>query len=228
MTCRIVRPYDDVMQRVSPPADDLSRFLSAVHVQSTVLCRSEFHAPWGFRVTASPRAKFHLVLDGEAELELEDDCEPTRLHSGDVVLLPHGTAHVVKDRPSSRVRRLEQILADHPVDAEGRMTYGGKGARTTIVCGTLETDPLSDGVLKMLPRLLVVDSGSMAMTRWIEPMSRALAEDDVAPPGAGHWLPRSRTSFSLTWFASSWRVAKRKPSRSICRSPTHRSPKPSP
>ncbi|MGB9376828.1 MAG: cupin domain-containing protein [Mycobacteriales bacterium] len=173
------------MHRVSPHTDDLSQVLSAVQVRSTVFCRSEFRAPWGFRVKDSAYAKFHLVLDGEAELQLEDECEPTRLNSGDVVLLPHGTAHVVKDRPSSRVRGLEQILVDHPVDDEGRMSYGGKGARTTIVCGALNTEPFSDSLLSLLPRLLVVDSASMAMTRWIEPMSQALAEDPVALPGAG-------------------------------------------
>jgi mannose-6-phosphate isomerase-like protein (cupin superfamily) len=110
------------MHRVSPPTDELSRTLGALQVRSTVFCRSDLRAPWGFRVEGSPFAKFHLILSGESELLLDGESESVQLSSGDVVLLPHGTAHVVQDHPSSDVRNLEQILADHPVDGDGRMT----------------------------------------------------------------------------------------------------------
>jgi AraC-like DNA-binding protein/mannose-6-phosphate isomerase-like protein (cupin superfamily) len=186
MTCRIVPDLPTLprMHRVSPWTDGLSRTLGALQVRSTVFCRSDFHAPWGFRVSGSPFAKFHLILSGESELFLDRQKEPVQLRSGDVVLLPHGTAHMVRDRSSSPVRNLEQILADHPVDGDGRMTYGGNGTRTTIVCGAFETEPASGGVLNQLPPLLVADSRSTAMTGWIEPMSRVFLRDEVAPPGA--------------------------------------------
>lgn len=173
------------MQRVSPRTDQLSRTLGALQVRSTVFCRSDLRAPWGFRVDRSSFPKFHLILSGESELLLEGQTDAVRLRGGDVVLLPHGTGHVVQDHRSSHVESLDQILADHPVDDQGRMTYGGNGARTTIVCGAFATEPASGGVLSQLPPLLVADSGSTAMTHWIEPMSRAFLGEDVAPPGAG-------------------------------------------
>jgi AraC-like DNA-binding protein/mannose-6-phosphate isomerase-like protein (cupin superfamily) len=182
--------YTAEMHRVSPRPDELSRTLGALQVRSTVFCRSDLRAPWGFRVNGSLFAKFHLILSGESQLLLDGQSESVQLRSGDVVLLPHGTAHVLHDHPSSHVRDLEQILADHPVDRDGRMSYGGRGARTTIVCGAFETDPTSGGVLSQLPPLLVADSRSTAMTRWIEPMSRAFLGDDVAPPGAGAILAK--------------------------------------
>ena len=78
--------------------------LDALRVRSVVYCRSELGAPWGFRVGASRPAKFHLVLSGTAILAL-DTGDEVALEAGDVVLLPRGSGHVMRDRPTSRVRR---------------------------------------------------------------------------------------------------------------------------
>src|SRR6516225_6241972 len=117
------------IERVTPPADEVSTMLDAIQVRSVVYCRSELGAPWGFRVAGSPRAKFHLVLSGAALLD-SGTAEPAPLGSGDLALLPHGSGHVMRDRSTSRVRHLDRILEDHPVDASGTMRYGGGGQKT--------------------------------------------------------------------------------------------------
>src|ERR1700712_4991295 len=69
--------------------------LLRVRPELQLLCR--FGAQW-----ASPHppeaagwAPFHLVTQGVCVLDM-DDAEPTVLHAGDVVLLPHGDAHVMR------------------------------------------------------------------------------------------------------------------------------------
>src|SRR5437867_2039769 len=138
MSNRPAQIYACLVGRISPPTDALAEVLRAINVRSTILCRSHFTAPWGFRVDGSDLAKFHIVLDGSAWLELEGPAESRRLEAGAIVVLPRGTGHVVRDNTRSPVRDLEAILTDHPLDAARRMTYGGDGASTTVLCGAFE------------------------------------------------------------------------------------------
>jgi len=102
----------------SPRADDLSALLARINVRSAVYCLSDLGAPWGFRVDRSATAKFHLVLDGQATLTLDDPGGSTVvLSAGEVVLLAHGTGHLMHDRGDSAARPLEQILAGRPGSA---------------------------------------------------------------------------------------------------------------
>jgi Cupin len=108
--------------------------LKGINVRSTILCRSQFTAPWGFRVDASDLAKFHIVLEGAAWLELDRPAESHRLEAGTIVVLPQGTGHSVCDDPSSSVRDLEKILADHPlITLAGEVAAFARATSASIV-----------------------------------------------------------------------------------------------
>ncbi|MGH9280875.1 MAG: cupin domain-containing protein [Acidimicrobiales bacterium] len=180
------------MNTVTPDDDELSAVLRSVNVRSTVFCVSELAAPWGFRVEASASAKFHLLLSGTAVLTVEDDeRERVPVTAGDLVLLPHGTGHVVQDQPASRVRRLERILLDHPVDDSARMRYGGRGPTTSMLCGGFDTGGLPADISTLLPRFLVLDGTSTAMARWIGPIFGLLRDERTRePPGSAAVLAK--------------------------------------
>jgi AraC-like DNA-binding protein len=175
------------MDRLNTNRDDeLSVLLRAVNVRSVVYCLSDFSAPWGFQVEDSPVAKFHVVLHGSASLVL-GDADPVTLACGDLALLPHGAGHIVQDQPGSPVRQLDRILADHPVDAAGRLSYGGDGgARTRLLCGGFELRPsLPDDLAEILPAMLVLDAAAAGLTRWLEPLFALLHEEtESCSPGA--------------------------------------------
>ncbi|TCO48238.1 AraC-like DNA-binding protein [Kribbella antiqua] len=174
--------YPDRVSRISPPSDDLAEVLKAINVRSTILCRSHFTAPWAFRVDGSDLAKFHIVLDGAAWLELDSPAESHRLEAGAIVVLPRGTGHVVRDEPGTPVRYLEAILADHPLDSAGRLLYGGDGPSSTVLCGAFDAALLPDDMTDLLPRALVLDQdGSGRVTRWLQPFADLLASDGAAP-----------------------------------------------
>jgi AraC-like DNA-binding protein/mannose-6-phosphate isomerase-like protein (cupin superfamily) len=170
----------------TPPDDALSELLRAVNVRSTVFCVSDLGAPWGFRVADSPVAKFHLVLDGAALLTVDGEPEPVTVLPGDLVVLAHGTGHVMQDRAGSRVRGLDRILATHPVDDAARMTYGGRGPRTSLLCGGFATGLLPPDLGGLLPRSFVVDGATTAIAHWIDPMYALLRgrRADGAPGAA--------------------------------------------
>jgi AraC-like DNA-binding protein len=161
----------------SARADDLSALLERINVRSVVYCRSDLGAPWGFRVDGSVTAKFHLVLDGQATLTLDDPGPaPVELVAGDLVLLAHGTGHLMQDRGDSPTPPLADILAGRPTE---RLTYGGGGPRTLLLCGGFMLGSgLPDNPLGLLPPLLMFGSaGAGPARRWVEPVFMLLREE---------------------------------------------------
>jgi AraC-like DNA-binding protein len=169
---------------VTPAAKDaVGQALSAIQVRSSVYCLSELKAPWGFQVEGANLAKFHLVLEGTCWLSLEGH-EPVRLVSGDLVILPGGEGHAMRDAPGSAVLGLDSIIADHPLDASARLRYGGKGAATRLLCGGFHLDnPIA--LAAWLPPILQLDSAGTGISAWIEPVFALIRDEaDRSAPGA--------------------------------------------
>jgi AraC-like DNA-binding protein len=94
--------------------------------------RLEIRSPWALRAPKSIGAVFNVVLQGTCWIVLDDGSLPVALGPGDVVLLPHGTPHVLADDP--RTPAVDLAVADTPVhfDTAG---LGGTGARTLLLSG---------------------------------------------------------------------------------------------
>jgi AraC-like DNA-binding protein len=172
------------MDRLNPRAtDSVSSLLNAIKVHSSVFCLSDLGAPWGFGVAASKIAKFHLVLEGKCWLQPQH-CEPVLLSDGDLVILPRGTGHAMRDEPGSSVVSLEQLTSDYPLDEHARLTNGGTGTRTRLLCGGFGLSDTSDtGWVSRLPDVMVLDPA--AVGSWSEPLvSLARLEAEHVAPGS--------------------------------------------
>jgi AraC-like DNA-binding protein/mannose-6-phosphate isomerase-like protein (cupin superfamily) len=141
--------------------DSLSKLLRVLNVHSSVYCLSDFRSPWGFHVEDSAVAKFHLMLEGRGVLVL-DSGERVDLESGELMVLPFGTGHTVRDRfRVSEEPTLEWILTEHPPRL-GRLRYGGRGRRTRLLCGGFAfSDALPARLLTALPAMLKLDAASV-------------------------------------------------------------------
>jgi len=141
--------------------DPTSALFELVRVRSTLWCRSELGAPWGFSVAERRAAAFHFVVNGSCVLAIEGS-EPLVLESGDLAIVPSGRAHVARSSAVATHRPLDEILDEHP-PIDGTLTYGGDGARTEMLCGGFELDDPTGRVLGLLPPLVHVrgelDSG---------------------------------------------------------------------
>src|SRR5262245_31769463 len=115
--------------------DALSDALKDVRFKTAIFCRSELGAPWGFSVGSRDFASFHLVTRGSALLDVDGWGERVSLDEGDLIILPRGDAHVVRDAPGSAATGLDVLIAKSPRDARGRLRSGGTGASTTLLCG---------------------------------------------------------------------------------------------
>src|SRR5262249_62318801 len=113
------------------PSDAVTELLAALKVDSSVYCLSDLGAPWGFVVDGADTAKFHLVLDGACWLQTEG-LDPVRLGAGELAILPRGERHTLSDELDSPVTGLDQLIADHPPDADARPQCGREGPHTTL------------------------------------------------------------------------------------------------
>ena len=93
-----------------PTGDGLSQVLLRMSVTSSLYCLSEMTAPRGFQVAARSSPVFHLITAGSALLEVEGEPEPVSLCAGDLVILPRGDAHLVRDSRQSQVLWLDGVL----------------------------------------------------------------------------------------------------------------------
>jgi AraC-like DNA-binding protein len=151
-----------------PRRDVLSDLLDGIRVRTTVYCRSEMRAPWGFGVEAHGNPSFHVVTRGSCWLQVDGDRNRLALKRGDLVLLPHGARHWLRDEPSSPTGWLQDILAGTPMDDNGRLRYGGNGDPTELLCGGFELEGESvDPVLQTLPPVVYVRGVDGTPVPWV-------------------------------------------------------------
>ncbi|MEU8892265.1 AraC family transcriptional regulator [Streptomyces sp. NPDC048442] len=79
--------------------DVVSDAVSAVRVGRPASNRVRVSGSWCTRLAPYDGAGFHVVLEGSCWL-LPEGGSPLSLGTGDVVLLPHGTEHVMADAPA--------------------------------------------------------------------------------------------------------------------------------
>ena len=93
------------------PNDVVAEVLRGVRLRGSIFCRSTLRAPWGFSVRPRQAAAIHFVAGGACQLEVEGAEAAIRLAPRDLVVLPNGNAHTVRDAPGSPARWLDELLA---------------------------------------------------------------------------------------------------------------------
>jgi AraC family transcriptional regulator, alkane utilization regulator len=158
--------------------DAAERLVRDLRIGSSVLCRSVMAAPWGFGIAGRDVGSFHMLLEGRGWLQVEESAGPIALGAGDVVVLPTGSAHWMRDSPGSTAPPLTSILATHDV-TDGELRFGGDddGPVTEVVCGlfSFETD-LRAPWMGMLPPV-VVSEAAPGDDGWRPAVIRALREE---------------------------------------------------
>ena len=176
---------------VSTATPDLvSELLDTVRVRSTIYCRSDMRAPWGFGVAAHGDPSFHVVTTGACWLEIASRGQ-LELQAGDLVLLLRGPTHWVRDHPDSRTEWLDEILAS-PNYGDGRLSYGGDGIRTELVCGSFMLDGAAGSpILRELPDVIHIGGAAGAPAAWIAASLELVAAITASSaPGAEAVLTR--------------------------------------
>ena len=165
--------------------DVLTDVLETLRARGACYARLEANAPFGVALPSGPNAAFHLVLEGNCVLQVEGQSD-LELSGGDLVAIPHGLAHTLVDHAATPTRRLVDLMGKGRKPGPASLQIGGRGARTTLVCGKIEfEDPVGHPLLAALPRVIMLRGGSNALVEWLDPTLRFIAsEAGSTRPGA--------------------------------------------
>jgi AraC-like DNA-binding protein len=165
-------------------SDVPGELLRDLRIASTVLCRSLMGAPWGFGVAGRDSGSFHVVLAGRGTLEVDGGAGPVELRAGDLVVLPKGDAHWLRDPPSTTAPWLTTILDNYEV-VDGELHFGDDdGPITEIVCGVFSLEGPRPSWIGRLPSVVLArtdDAGS----DWRAGVAAALRDEARTPTRGG-------------------------------------------
>ena len=169
--------------------DPITDIFRTMHVTAFGQHRLEATAPWGLiggkkseeKVTpASPAdlAHFAMLSRGNCWLSVEGIPDPIPLTGGDCFLLARDTSIVMRDSPRTPPRSTFREIA---AKASGNVAhYGGGGAQTTVVCGSLSFDRASlKPITQLLPSFILIKSDqphSLALHNTMQALASEMAE----------------------------------------------------
>ncbi len=194
--------------------DPLSDVLRSVRLRGGVFyyvsCRDE----WAAETPAMPELamavmplaehvlSYHLIVKGDSWAATTGE-PPVRLRTGDIVLFPHGDAHVLSSAPGLRAQQDDSAWVEAtrddpkplPVAYRGGVIEPGatmppEEASTVVVCGFIGCDirPFNP-LIEALPRLLHLNIGGMGA--WVAPvLHQAVSESHQRRAGSAAVLER--------------------------------------
>ncbi|MEQ9257678.1 MAG: AraC family transcriptional regulator [Roseovarius sp.] len=120
--------------------DLLSDILTRLSLRGTLYFRTSFTEPWGVRVPAlRDVARFHFAHRGDALVRVAGVAHPVQLAQGDLIVIPHGTAHVLSCRHTGpeEALPLDDVLSRSGFPGHGTLVWGGEESPrdTQLICG---------------------------------------------------------------------------------------------
>lgn len=189
--------------------DPLSDLLGAVRLRGAVFYYVSFRSEWA---AESPPAReiaeavmpgsehvmeYHMVAKGSGWAAISG-LQPVKLAAGDVVMLPHGDAHVMSSAPGMQPERYDanwvfqtrDVPKPIPISYHHGVVHPGSAmpvadAETILVCGFLGCDlrPFNP-LITALPRLLHLPAERAGS--WIGRVIDQAAVESAAPRPGGH------------------------------------------
>jgi AraC-like DNA-binding protein len=221
-------PWDDV--------DDLTAALYHVRMRGAFYSWTEASGRGAVEMPQIPNTlSFHIVDSGTAFLEVDGD-EPLALPAGTLALVPRGIGHRISTHPGAPVLGRADELPQTMLGESFSLLRIGEAASSPhlrLLCGVVAMEsPAVDGVLAVLPSVVVVDSTSYPVSAALLPLLR----DELREPRPGGSAMATRLADLLVletiraWVAqeesasSGWLPALRDPQLGPVIAAVHRDP----
>ncbi|HWV55901.1 MAG TPA: cupin domain-containing protein, partial [Longimicrobiales bacterium] len=183
--------------------DVVGEILDAAHLATAVFGRLELGAPYRLRVPARSYLSFYVVARGGGWIEIErpavEEAEGRgpmvlALSSGDALLLPHGSAHTLKDaeRSAAEPQGIDYLSCRRPWFG-GAEHFGGGGPATTLVTGhfTFSGSASRNPLLGTLPLAIHLPADAIAASPQLSGVVPLILSESARPgPGATVVLAR--------------------------------------
>jgi len=178
--------------------DVLSEVLRVVRLEGALFFNGEFSAPWclrssgstGIATYLSPGAghliPYHYLTEGRAYAGLPEG-KREELTAGDIVIFPHGDAHLLGNGSPEKPVDSFQTFAKNLTQGLKLARFGGGGEITRFVCGFMGCEPrLSEVFLAGLPKMLKVHVANEPSGQWIENSIRfSVGDGNESNAGSG-------------------------------------------
>jgi len=161
-----------------PAIDPLGEALHFLRMSGSFYCRSEVTAPWSVALPALDDClMFHVVTAGECWIAVPG-VAPRLLRAGEFALVPHGQGHAFYSGPDVPTVALFDLPRQTVSERYEVLRHGGGGAPTSMVCGVVRFDhPAAERLVKLLPKLLCVDSASAGQHEWMQHSLRLMMSE---------------------------------------------------
>lgn len=148
-----------------PPRDPLSDLLDLIHIRGEAVLTCAPEPPFALSFPATTPS-MHAVVRGTLTVRVADAAEPIRLGPGEVLLLPHGAAHVVE---AGEARSVVPVTEALHADFDGERHSLGRGSATAWFWGSFAVDKLiSRPVIDALPKVITLRDLSERPLEWFQ------------------------------------------------------------
>ena len=182
--------------------DVISEVLKTVQLKGAMYFNGRFSAPW--KVASPPSAAiahifgaaehviiYHLVTEGHAYAWIEGR-ERVPLEAGDLLMFPHGDAHILGNGSPATVIDAAKALPEILAQRLKVMSLGGGGEVTRIICGYMGCDRMTmHPLLASLPPLVKISIRNRDSGKWLEDSIRfSVHEAETSTAGSDALLAR--------------------------------------
>jgi AraC-like DNA-binding protein len=151
--------------------DALSQVLETMKFKAVVYDKRELSAPWGLEIGQDHASQFWRLLKGTCFLQVPG--EPLlELREGDLVFIPHGSAHWIADQPGSN--RVSSTIYRQARDT----MFRGQGPVSVLIGGHFEFDARpAHPFLTDLPGLIHITHFQSEVRTWLQHTANLIAEE---------------------------------------------------
>lgn len=176
--------------------DILADVLSASDINTSLYFRAELSPPFAIAV---PEDKLHIRFHLAAQptwIELPSG-EGVFLTQGDLVLIPHGSAHLIASGKELNVVPLADVLDKADTSRVGHLSYGEGPEFFELVCGHFSfNQSLVHPIIATLPPLIHIEHDSRKGFSWLAPLL-SMMHDELQQGQPGYEQILGRLSETL-------------------------------
>ena len=174
-------------------ADVLSQVLTLIRLRGELVYSAHLAAPWAITFPKGA-AHFYFVEVGAMWVKTLG-AAPIAVNQGDMLLLPHGTGHLICDDPATPPAAIDSLIGEHFDRDKSVLSYGrgGSGDSATRLVGGLfhfEGGSLA-ALMAALPLVVHIPSVAGKTPDWLHALTHFLVkESHEVEPGSSLMISR--------------------------------------
>lgn len=171
-------------------SDVLSQVLTLIRLRGELVYSAQLRAPWGISFPKGP-AHFYFVQAGTMWIRTPG-AQPIAVKQGDMLLLPHGTGHLISDDPGSPWADIGNLVSSHFDRDKSVLDYGGEGDAAKLVGGLFHFEGGSlAALMTALPLTVHIPSEGGKTPDWLHALTHFLVKESLeVEPGSSLMISR--------------------------------------